>query len=216
MILTLQILLISYTYVSIYFDSIYSDSVLQKVGLGRTSDRVNASHSAVRLQLAVFGWSPDNNTSTLESLQDGEHITWPMIIKFPLKLDAVRSIRKPNIWNPFIACTVTHIFIEEILSSKVMQKALYLARVLTSFVHLAAWLYLIMILKKKNPVVMLSRRVICSKCTKRKFCCFALLSARTRYTQGDLILKIFKFFELPANQAQKKGCDQAFCKIKCT
>ena len=105
----------SYTYVSIYFDSIYSDSVLQKVGLGRTSDRVNASHSAVRLQLAVFGWSPDNNTSTLESLQDGEHITWPMIIKFPLKLDAVRSIRKPNIWNPFIACTVTHIFIEEIL-----------------------------------------------------------------------------------------------------
>ena len=115
MILTLQILLISYTYVSIYFDSIYSDSVLQKVGLGRTSDRVNASHSAVRLQLAVFGWSPDNNTSTLESLQDGEHITWPMIIKFPLKLDAVRPIRKPNSWNPFIACTVTHIFMEEIL-----------------------------------------------------------------------------------------------------
>ena len=79
----IAILLISYTYVSIYFDSIYSDSVLQKVGLGRTSDRVNASHTAPRLQLAVFGWSPDNNTSTLESLQDSKHITWLMILKFP-------------------------------------------------------------------------------------------------------------------------------------
>ena len=84
----------------IYFDSIYSDSVLQKVGLGRASDRVNASHTALRLQLAVFGWSPDNNTSTLESLQNSEHITWPMILKFPPQIGRWPTNKKAEFLNP--------------------------------------------------------------------------------------------------------------------
>ena len=86
--------------VSIYFDSIYSDSVLQKVGLGRVNDRVNASHSAVRLQLAVFGWSPDNNTSTLESLQDNQHIMWPMTLNFSPQIGRCPTIKKAEFLIP--------------------------------------------------------------------------------------------------------------------